>query len=639
LTTTLDPSGSSDLAFESGSENNPDGWVISSAPAASLDPKARIKANWSYSYADSSFAHNYLALSFYRASGSGNADIDFELNQNGPADVYTNSQGTSVVCRKNGDVLIAFQPQSSASTTAQVNIYKWQWNAGGAPCTAGATGAFSPLVAPAGVSLAEGAMNSSAVTNYLSVSALGSTFGQSTFGETAVDLTALANVLAPSAGCEFFNHMQLTTRSSSSTLNSSMEDFVDKGAVVVPACVTPGNGGGSGGGTGGGGTGGGGGGSCSTSPSVAITSPASGTTVDSSTVVLNGSSSVSNGTVVVYDGTTAVGFTGTDGTGGWTVSLNGVADGPHGYTAVVRDSNACPGGSGAAVKLIVSGSSSGGGTGAGGSGGSGGARSSGPGGSGVSGSGSSSNNGSSGQVGAWSSASGAWLACTNQRTLSVADVYPWGGKARLTGFAPVGSVGKTVKIIAAWNHKVIGSATVLVDNSFRVSVPLPPAHLRATALGAYLARLGTQTSAPLTFARRLYNTRIQIRFVKQKVTTTVIKRIGGKLRRVKVTKVISAQTITFVGTVMGPYASPRQSVVIRGSNTCANVGSGPVLARAKVNAHGRFKVSFKIPQSLLRYQVIFVRAQTVVAAPRGKQANVRRSKLVPTYGITRGVHI
>ena len=119
----------------------------------------------------------------------------------------------------------------------------------------------------------------------------------------------------------------------------------------------------------------------------------------------------------------------------------------------------------------------------------------------------------------------------------------------------------------------------------------------------------------------------------------MIKRIHGKLTRVKVTKVISADTITFVGTVTGPYANPRQSVVIRGSNTCANVGSGPVLARAKVNAHGRFAVTFTIPHSLLRYQVIFVRAQTVVAAARGKQASVGHSKLVPAYGIIRGVHI
>jgi hypothetical protein len=49
-------------------------------------------------------------------------------------------------------------------------------------------------------------------------------------------------------------------------------------------------------------------------------------------------------------------------------------------------------------------------------------------------------------------------------------------------------------------------------------------------------------------------------------------------------------------------------------------------------------VTFRIPRSLLRYHVIFVRANTVVAA-RGRHANVARHKLVRAYGITRGVHV
>ena len=288
-----------------------------------------------------------------------------------------------------------------------------------------------------------------------------------------------------------------------------------------------------------------------------------------------------------------------------------------------------------------------GGSGGGGSGGSGGGNGGSVGSGGGSGgsvgsgggSGAGSDNRSDGTVAGESSVSGGWLACTNQRTLSVADVYPWGGKARLTGFAPVGSVGNTVTIIATWSHKVLGTAKVLADNSFRATVALPPPRLRSTGHARYLARLGTQTSAPLTFAHRLYNTRIQIRFGKEKVTTTTIKKIGGKRRRVEVTKVISAHTITFVGTVIGPFAHPRNSVVIRGSNTCANVGLGRILARAKVNPNGRFSVTFRIPSSLLRYQVIFVRAQTVVAAARGKNAGLSQATPVPAHGITRGVHI
>jgi hypothetical protein len=237
---------------------------------------------------------------------------------------------------------------------------------------------------------------------------------------------------------------------------------------------------------------------------------------------------------------------------------------------------------------------------------------------------------------------GEWLACTNSRTLSVADVYQWAGKARVTGFAPIGSVGQIVTIIAGWNHKVLGTAKVLGDNSFRATVQLPPASLRSSLTrGTYRAKLGSKVSAPLAFARRLYNTRIQIRFVKEKVTTFKFVKVNGKLRRVKVVKYVSAQTITFVGTVTGPFVKPGQQVIIRGANTCAQVAHGPILARAKVNALGRFNVTFTLPKSLLHHYVIFVRAQDLVAQqpPRGKKAYAGKPTPVEVYGITRGVRV
>ncbi|HZU55965.1 MAG TPA: hypothetical protein VFA06_08875, partial [Actinocrinis sp.] len=250
--------------------------------------------------------------------------------------------------------------------------------------------------------------------------------------------------------------------------------------------------------------------------------------------------------------------------------------------------------------------------------------------------------GSGGSASAGKGLGGVWLACTNPRTLALADVYAWGGRARLTGFAPLGSVGQLVTIIAAWNHRVLGRVRVLGDNSFRATVALPPRALRANrARGAYLARLGGRTSAALPFARRMYNTRIQIRFVREKVTTFKRRRVHGRRRLVKVTKYISAETITFVGTVIGPLTTPRSSVVIRGARTCADVAHGPIVARAKVNSRGRFSVTFRLPRSLLRYRVVFLRAQSVglQAVTRGKKARAGRPKPVALFGITRGVHV
>jgi len=126
IVSTLDRPASTDLAFTgSGStENDPNSWSI--GPGSIGVAKDEVNANWSYSYTDSAFANNYLALGFNTGSGSGDTDIDFELNQALPSNTYTNPQNTSVICRQNGDILIAFDVQSGKGT-ATVNAYKWTW--------------------------------------------------------------------------------------------------------------------------------------------------------------------------------------------------------------------------------------------------------------------------------------------------------------------------------------------------------------------------------------------------------------------------------------------------------------------------------------------------------------------------------
>jgi hypothetical protein len=596
---TPDPA-ANDVAFvpSTSTENNPDSWQFGSS--SGLDPKADILANWSYSFTDPIFVNNYLALAFYRASGNGNSDVDFELNQNPPGDTYTNSHGTNVICRADGDVLIAFDVQSTAAVkTTAPSVYEWNWS--GTPCTSGANGSWT-LVGSLPAGTTEGALSPSAITNYLSTGVLGNSFGAGTFGEAAASLTGLANVIKPQGGCEFFNHIQLTTRSST-TFSSSMEDFIDGGQIVAPACENPppppppG---------------------C-TSPVVEVSSPADNSVEVTSTVTLGGTSTdLAGGRVVVYDGGSPIADPRADhATGDWTVTLANVANGQHTYTVVAT--TAC-GRSVAAVHVTVS--ASGGGNGNGGNGGAGAGFGS------VSGA-------NAGGV------NGPWFACTSTRTLSVADVYEWAGMARLTGFAPLGSIGKIVTIIAAWNHKAIGKATVLGDNSFRATVPLPPPNFRSNVKqGAYLAQLGDQTSAPLAFARRIYNTRIQIRFVKEKVTTYKYNKVRGQRKLVKVTKYVAADLITFVGTVVGPLTTPRQTVIIRGAPTCAGVAHGPIVERAKVDSRGRFSVTFYLPKSLLRYRVVFLRAQTVglQTPPVGRKATANRPKRNALYGITRGVH-
>lgn len=573
LVTTLDPAASSDLAFAgSSNENNPDQWNIGVAGVS--DPKDEINANWSYSFTNSTFTNNYFAFAFYRGSGNGDSDVDFELNQG--VTKYVNSQATSVICRTNGDLLLAFDVKSGASN-GTVNMYKWAWTSG-TPCTSSGVGAFTQLSSlPAGV--VEGALNGSAITNYLSTGTLGSSFAPGTFGETAVDLTALGNAVAPAGGCEFFNHVQLTTRSSES-FGSSMGDFSDQGNVFARLCNT----------------GGGGGGGCASPPSVSVTSPADNSTIDGNTVTLSGTSDLPDKSQIeVVDGQTVVGFAGVAG-GKWSLTLNNVASGAHAYTAVAGVPGCM---NTSTVRVNVNGSTSSGGGGNG----------SGSGGSGGTGSGTGSAGGTGTVSGAFVTAGA--LACTRS-TFAIVDGYPAGHRAHLTGFTPAGTAGQKVQILGVWNHRVLATVLIKGDDSFTAAVKLPPAKLISGKRGAYVAKLARRSTAPFRFSRPLYNTKI----------------------------LVKTRKITFTGIVVGPLPAKRQKVVIRGADNCAGLAHGAIVARAQLSRGGRFKVTFTLPKSY-HHNIIFLRAQAVVlkSGARGKHASSSRPKKTTVFGNPRGIRV
>jgi hypothetical protein len=635
LATSLDPSGESDLVFVgSNKEDEPDSWSLGTG---NVQNKSEVKGTWSYSFADAGLTTNYLALGFKRASGTGDAYFGFELNQSNAK--YVNSAGTSVVCRTNGDVIISYE--ISPSSAVALKIYKWLWNSGPgyhAPCTKGATGSFSsPVTLPA--EDAELAVNAAPVDNYLSSGALGSGFTTGTFGETAINLTALANAVQPAATCEFFNHLQLTSRSSSS-ITSTMEDFVDGGSIVARACRTEG------------------GGEGVSLPQVHITSPADYSVDNTSTVVLTGTSDQPE--VEVFDGVQDVGHAVVN-EGHWSLTLNNVADGQHAYTAVATNSAGStpsntvhvavettfegsePPAEGGGSTEGSGGSTEGSGGSTEGSGGStegsGGGPTEGAGGGPTEGAGGGSTNGgstetapggstggtptettSSGTVGngggATAVTSGANMAkvaaaayaastSCDPKALVLTEVFPAGRATRLLGTAPNGTVGAKVKIISTWNGKVVAMPTVRPDLTFTASAALPPSALRLTNRARYVAKLAGSTSLALKFARRLY---------------TSAARVKGR-------------RVTFSGVVVRPLTSPVRPVIIRGSASCRTVARGPVLARVRPSRSGSFSATFAVPASLSRVGVVFLRAQTAVQKVR------TNPRAFPTFSLIRGVRV
>jgi streptogramin lyase len=193
------------------------------------------------------------------------------------------------------------------------------------------------------------------------------------------------------------------------------------------------------------------------------------------------------------------------------------------------------------------------------------------------------------------------VGCAANR-LILTDVFPKAGRTRLIGVAPAGAAGKRVKIISAWNGKQVASTTVNADLTFSVAAPLPPRGLRFTNRARYLARLGSQRSRVLKFARRMY-------------TTSVTS---------------SGRTITFTGTVTRPLDKPVQPIRIRASASCSSIGTGTVVATVKPSANGFFSARFDLPAGSA---TVFLRAQTRVRKHAGSRTTF------PTFTLVRGVRL
>src|SRR5206468_2329269 len=106
---------------------------------------------------------SFLHMAFERAATTGNTFITFELNQSNKT--WVNGARATIPCRSDGDVLLSFTPTSTPIVTANV----WTGDGTGpAACPDGATGSFA---ASSSFNF-EGAVNSAAISNYLSPGAL-----------------------------------------------------------------------------------------------------------------------------------------------------------------------------------------------------------------------------------------------------------------------------------------------------------------------------------------------------------------------------------------------------------------------------------------------------------------------------------
>lgn len=211
--------------FRDGSkENQPVNWQIA---AGSTSGKTDLVGVWADSVETDSAS--FLNLAFRRAEGTGQGFVAFELQQKRSS--WSNAYGTDVPCRTNGDVMVSYGIPSTVGVVT-MKLFRWTGVAGSGPssCPDGGTGSWGTAFA---TTRAEGAMNfAGAIDDHLPGPGQ---IAKGTFGEAALDLSAVAKQAGIVKPCEFFNGVQAHSRSSESD-TASLGDFVAGVPISVVAC-------------------------------------------------------------------------------------------------------------------------------------------------------------------------------------------------------------------------------------------------------------------------------------------------------------------------------------------------------------------------------------------------------------------
>ncbi|HVF79423.1 MAG TPA: hypothetical protein VNA28_14095, partial [Solirubrobacteraceae bacterium] len=211
--------------FKGGSkEQEPGAWGFTSDFP---NNKTNILAAWGYP--DAQPNHLFLYLAYAREDATGSVNYNFELNQNPPSETFTTSQGATVIKRKAGDILIAYDRTGNSSVV--INLCRWVPTN---PAAAWLTGTWSGCTDLTASGLAQAETNLTfPITNFLQG---GGTLNAGQFGEAAIDLTAALNLGGPGqAPCADFGAFWVRSRQSGS-ITSDPSDFIAPAKIGVNNC-------------------------------------------------------------------------------------------------------------------------------------------------------------------------------------------------------------------------------------------------------------------------------------------------------------------------------------------------------------------------------------------------------------------
>ena len=219
-----------DNAFAGGSkENDPGNWDFVNENGGVSPSQANILDAWSS--IDEVGANTFLYLAFARAAGSGTTYLTFELNRDSR---LWNNGSARIPCRRDGDVLITFQPQGNNVT---VFVQTWKTSTTDPLTGCARTGTLSDDASVIANTDIQGAVNAGPIANLLPGSS-GPTIPTYQFGETALNL---GKVLSSALGspCGAFTSFWMHSRSSNSP-ESNMQDYVAPHEIDARRCAAAG---------------------------------------------------------------------------------------------------------------------------------------------------------------------------------------------------------------------------------------------------------------------------------------------------------------------------------------------------------------------------------------------------------------
>jgi hypothetical protein len=217
------PTGKTDNAFGQGSKEDSAAVTV---VTGSIPPNKNDLTRF-YEASEQIGNDIFLYLGWERLVNIGNANLDFEINQNTTAGFTQNSTGAVSLNRTAGDLLVTYDFGGSGTPTIGLNFWVTTgpasqcFSANSVPCW----GNHEDLTG----STAEGAVNTGTITDPL----LGSSLTAGLFGEASINLTA-AGVFPPGV-CRAFGSAFVKSRSSSA-FTAELKDFIAPIPVNIDNC-------------------------------------------------------------------------------------------------------------------------------------------------------------------------------------------------------------------------------------------------------------------------------------------------------------------------------------------------------------------------------------------------------------------